>query len=312
MSLVQQMGRGVGIRGTAKGHDTRGRSARKPIWLMFFGLFVACGGDQPPDEEVSRRAEAITANERILGFEGSFGGATGDWLAVSGTVSTSATAFEGTKALSVGNVWNPTVESAPLSTLGPIATSASLHVRLPPTLHAQGAWHGQVALLFNSPTLGLNNAYAGPVPLGPPLGSFSQYTIPLPPEVVTQVSTRSFEDLRVTVVVNAPSDLDAFVLDRLSFSEGTPPSGAGGTGGSTGTSGTGGSTGTGGTTGSAGTPSTGGTSGSAEGSGGTGTSTGGGAGVGTRGALAPAGALVLARRALPVMGSSSSSSSRRG
>src|SRR5687768_13652938 len=281
--LVQQMGRGVGIKGTAKGRETRGRSARKPTWLMFLGLFVACGGDQQPDEELARRAEAITGNDRILGFEGSFGGANGDWRAVSGTVSTSATAFEGTKAISVGNVWNPTVESAPLATLGPIASTASLHVRLPSTFHAQGAWHGQIALLFNSPTLGLNNAYAGPVPLGPPLGTFSQYTIPLPPDVVTQVSTRSFEDLRITVVVNAPSDLDAFVLDRLSFNEATPPGGAGGAGGSTGTGGTGESTGTGGTTGGAGAPSAGGTSGNAEGSGGAGISSGAGAGAGTSG-----------------------------
>src|SRR5687768_16708907 len=244
--LIQQIGRGVEIEGTAKERHTRGRSARTLMWLIFLGLFVACGDDQPPDEDVAQRAEAITGNDRILGFEGSFGGATGDWRAVNRTVSASATAFEGTRALSVGNVWNPTVESAPLSTLGPIAPIASLHVRLPSTLHTQGAWHGQIALLFNSPTLGLNNAYAGPVPLGPPLGAFRQYTIPLPPEVVTQVSTHSFEDLRVTVVVNAPSELDAFVLDRLSFSERTPPSGVGGTGGSTGTGGTGASTGSGG------------------------------------------------------------------
>ena len=147
-------------------------------------LVVACSDSRTSLEEggvetVGEISEALTANQRILSFDGPIGGQGGDWRAQNGVATSSAVRAEGTASLSLAGSVNASAVSAPLATLGNINGSAGIEVSLPTSFAGQ-SWLGQIALFFNAPSAGVYNQYAGPVVLNGPLGSFQHYNFPIP------------------------------------------------------------------------------------------------------------------------------------
>src|SRR5688572_29826456 len=242
-------------------------------WIrhLFVGVLVlvgACGDERrsatEQEETVGVQRESLTATQtRILGFEGTIGGSSGDWRAVTGTATSSTVHSEGTRSLSLSGSTSPSARSTAISTLGTVASQAGIDVQVPTSLQGQ-SWLGQVALT-------------------------------IPPFVVTALNTHTYSDLTITVQLNVPSTSGAFLIDALTLTSG----GGGGTGGAGGMAGSGGTAGGGtagggsggrGGAGGNGGATTGGTTGGSAGAGG---STGGLAGAGgTTGGIAGAGGSV--------------------
>jgi RHS repeat-associated protein len=250
------------------------------------------------EETAGFKQQSLTVTQtRILGFEGTIGGSNGDWRAVTGTATSSTVHSEGTRSLSLSGSTSPSARSTTMSTLGTLATQASIDVQVPTSLQGQ-SWLGQVALTFNAPSAGVNNVNAGAATLSGPVGTFRRYTITIPSFVVTALNTHTYSDLTITVQLTVPSTSGAFLADALTLTAG----GGGGSGGAGGTAGGGGTSsggssgggiGGGGRGGSSGSSATGGTNGGAA-SGGPGGASGGlagqgGATGGTAGAAGSAG-----------------------
>ncbi|HEX9893807.1 MAG TPA: hypothetical protein VGA78_07770, partial [Gemmatimonadales bacterium] len=224
------------------------------LWLAMAAIFFGCGdtssNESNTDEPVARVEQALTTEQlRILNMNGAIGtGPNIDWSAVSGTATSSTIAAEGGKAikLSANGSWNPAVVSRPLSSLGPIGTTATVKVRLAGNYVAQGSWYGQLAMFLNAPSRGIFNQYVGPVALSGPLGTWKEYSLPLPASITSALSDAT--DLTIRLEINGSSPNNVIYLDQLSF--GTP-SGATSTGAGGTTSGSGSTT-----TGSGGTTST--------------------------------------------------------
>lgn len=103
------------------------------VSVFFAAVAAACGqGDSPDHEDPSGSlAQALSSNQRILGFEGSFGPAV-DWSTSSGSIAISTNPkVEGSQSIKILNASNPTLTSAPLSSLGPITSPLGLEVWLP-------------------------------------------------------------------------------------------------------------------------------------------------------------------------------------
>jgi hypothetical protein len=273
-------------------------------WIrrFFIGILVlvgACGDQQSTpsrgEATVGVQVEALTATQqRVLGFEGTIGGASGDWRALSGTATSNSTRVEGAKSLALSASQNPKAISIPLSALGPVASAAKISVSLPTSLTGQ-PWLGQLALTLDAPSAGVFNQYVGPVAFVGPVGSFREYTIQLPASIVTKLSASGYADLRITVELNVPSTSGSFLVDKLILTSSTGTGGAGGgtsSGGSAGqasggTSGgqAGGGQGGGGGQSGGGQSGSGGIAGGGTSGGGSGGTSGGSAGSGGSGAL---------------------------
>ncbi len=213
------------------------------IWCGGALLLLACSGVEP-GENVGVANEALTATQqRVLGFEAP----TQDWSSPSGTLSQSSIVAQGSAALGVlPNGWTE-INSIPLSSLGPVLSTASYAVRLP----ASVPW-GEVRLILVSPSLGLSWQDLGSRSLvGMLAGSYQTVSFPLPAAVESKLEG-SYTDLTLKVVVNAPRLSAPYLIDNLVLGEPGGSGGTGGTGGTGGSSTTGGSTGTGGTAGSSG------------------------------------------------------------
>ncbi len=77
------------------------RNARLAL-VPWLALFAACSGDRV-SENVGRVEEALTSNDRILGYEGTISGAAGsDWRPVAGTAALSTTHSEGSHSIALG------------------------------------------------------------------------------------------------------------------------------------------------------------------------------------------------------------------
>jgi RHS repeat-associated protein len=258
------------------------RAARLAL-VPWFVFFAACSGDRVR-EDVGIVEEALTTNDRILGFEGSIGGAAGsDWRPVVGTATSSTTHSEGTRSISLGSNWNPSAISAPLTALGALSGPPSVDVLLPAGYQPQVSYYGQVALYV---TCGTNivNQYLGPVALNGPTGVFSHYTFPsLPANIATALSTTNGCTIKVELNLSNAGTLSVLV-DRLSVGQAAGSSGGtGGAGGSAGAAGKAGASGSGGS-GAAGKAGSGGAGAAGAGAGGKSGGGAGGAGTGTGGA----------------------------
>jgi len=210
------------------------RVSRVALVPGFVIMAAACSGDRV-SESVGQAFEALSTNDRILDFEGSVGGSTGDWHATTGTATSSTLHSSGSKSISLGSNWNPAALSAVLSALGPLSAAPGVDVELPTSYVSEGSYNGQIALFL---TCGTNfvNQYVGPVSLGSTKGSFAHYVFPaLPAPLATALSTQN--GCTVTVQLNLSNSGTVPVLvDHLSFGQ---SSGSGGTGGSAGTGGSG-------------------------------------------------------------------------
>ena len=103
-------------------------------WACILGvvcLGAAC--DEPQGEEkLGEARQALTTNERILGFERvSATPSESDWLTTGGSLSSASPATEGAHALGIANIGWAQLESSPLSALGSVSTSLKLDVRIP-------------------------------------------------------------------------------------------------------------------------------------------------------------------------------------
>ena len=112
-----------------------------------------------------------------------------------------------------------------MSTLGPIASSLRVWARLSSGYTCQGSWCGQIAPFLSAPSVGIHDLALTPAAITGPVGSWREYMIQLPSNVVDTLSTASYADLRVTLRINGSGPSNAVFLDDLSF--GAKPGGPG-------------------------------------------------------------------------------------
>jgi hypothetical protein len=255
------------------------RTARLAL-VPWFVLFAACSGDRV-SENLGRVEEALTSNDRILGFEGTISGAAGsDWRPVVGTATSNTTHSEGSHSIALGGNQNPSAISAPLTALGTLSAAPSVDVMFQSGYQPQGTYYGQAGLYFTCGTT-VNNQYLGNVQLHGPTGSFNHYTFPsLPQNVATAISTTNGCTVKVELNLSNSGTV-AVLVDKLSFGQ---ASGSGGTGGA----GAGGGAGSSGAAGKAGSGSG---AGGKAGAGASGGGAGGKAGVGGSGGAGAGGRL---------------------
>jgi hypothetical protein len=175
-------------------------------------------------------SHALTTEDvdRVLGFEAA---SVSDWSIIQsgpGTLSVSSTASQGARSLAVDSHGYVPVQSVALSTLGSrVGSVIKYDIMLPVELgQVSPYWFGTTQLYVEIPSLGLLNAFVGQVELTPmALGQWSTVTL-IPPADVLNKLQGSYADLRVTIVVNAPTNnTNPYLLDNLRFSEG-PGSGS--------------------------------------------------------------------------------------
>ena len=205
----------------SNGQDRLGRWWRACAWMRRVSLgpaLLACGSGLS-GEPSGNTSEALSVNDRTFRFEGTIG-ATGDWAVGPGIASSSSIAHSGSKSLSLGasGSWIPTVMSRATSTLGPINNSLKIWVRLPAGYICQaGGWCGQIAAFLSVPSRGINDLALTPAALAGPTGTWREYSLPLPNNVVNTLSTTTYTDLRVTLRVNGSAASNTVLLDDLSF-----------------------------------------------------------------------------------------------
>jgi len=248
----------------ATANGRQGSWARR-FWLLraAVGVALAACSDQGSShsteaESLGTSAQALTAVQtRILGFE-----STADWATTAGSLSLSSNHIEGAKSLAVANSGNAVISSVPISSLGAVGDKLTLDLLLP-VAQPNPYWMGTLQLVLESPSLGLWYEALQQYQLqGRPTNQFLRFDFPLSAATRAKLSTGTYSDLRVRVLLNVPQGAGPWLLDRLSVgsSGGGGSGGAGGSGGTSGSSGTAGSSGKGGTGGAAG----GGTSGASE------------------------------------------------
>jgi hypothetical protein len=189
-----------------------------------FGFFsVACGDNKPERNEIVQ--QDLTADQAaVLGFERP----TIDWSTQNGSAITeSATVTQGTKALALQPLGWTEITSAALSSLGPVKSTLSVDVLVP----AQIGW-GDLHVVLVAPSLGWWWNDLGTRSLAQlPAGEYATLTFPLPAGAETALEGNNYSDLRVKVVINAPSAGAPYLLDHIDLADaGTPapPTGGGG------------------------------------------------------------------------------------
>jgi hypothetical protein len=219
------------------------RSARLAL-VPWFVLFAACSGDRV-SENLGRVEEALTSNDRILGFEGTISGTAGsDWLPVVGTATSSTTHSEGSHSIALGGNQNPSAISAALTALGTLSAAPSADVMFQTGYQPQGTYYGQAGLYFTCGTT-INNQFLGSIQLHGPTGSFNHYTFAsLPQNVATALSTTNGCTVKVELNLSNTGSVPVLV-DKLSFGQASGSGGTGGNGGGAGSSGAAGKAGSG-------------------------------------------------------------------
>jgi hypothetical protein len=199
-------------------------------WTCVLGVVLAGAAcDEPQSEpEAGSVRQNLTTNERILGFERvSAAPADSDWKTSGGLLSTGAPPSEGAQALGISNIGWALLESAPLSALGAVSSSAKLDVRLPGT--GTVPW-GDVQLFVESPQLSLFNQPVGQVTLvGKTAGVYQTLEFPLPSALQGQLAGAGYGDLVVRIAINVPQTSSPVLVDHLTF--GGLDTGTGGNGG---------------------------------------------------------------------------------
>jgi RHS repeat-associated protein len=258
------------------------RTVRFALGTWLVGV-VACSGDRTT-EDVSQTLQALSSNDRILGFEGSVGGAGADWTATTGTATSNTAHTEGTHSMALGGNTNPQALSATLSALGTLVGNPTIDVELPNGYQNQGSYFGQVSLFVTCPAAFINNQSLGAVNLAGPTGSFRTYTFnALPSAVATALANQGNCTISVRLSLSNTGST-AVPVDRLFLGQTAGGAGSGGAGaaGGAGKAGAAGASGAG----AGGKAGAGGIGGAGAG----GTSGGGGAGAGGGGAGGKSGA----------------------
>jgi hypothetical protein len=186
---------------------------------------VTGGGGGGGQTEVDITAQALTAVDidRVLGFETP----TSDWSIIEsgpGTLSTSTTLTQGSRSLAITAHGYVSVQSVALPSLGSRVGSTIRYDIMAPTelKTVKPYWYGAAQLFVSIPSLGLNKAYLGEVELTPlPLGQWNTVTFTPPSDVLTKLR-KTYTDLKVIVVVNAPDTATKpYLVDNLRFDDKT-------------------------------------------------------------------------------------------
>src|SRR3954469_7578318 len=200
----------------------------------------ACSTDSPSEKVSGLTLDLTQEQQKILGFERP----TTDWSAPNGTLTASTTVTEGTKALAVSPVGWTEMTSIPLSSLGPVQSTLKVDVFKP----AATSW-GEVRVILVSPTLNITWGDLGGVAMSTvPVGHYTTVSFAIPTSMQTALAG-TYSDLRVKVVVNAPTLSSPYIVDNIVVAQ---PGGTGGTGGAGGSAGSGGKAGASGSSGAGG------------------------------------------------------------
>jgi RHS repeat-associated protein len=151
----------------------------------------------------------------ILGFE-----EIADWgfdaSASATVVGLSSNRTQGVSAFEVTAQGSARLNSAPLSSIGGINPVVLLDIQLP-TSQADPTWYGDVQLLVNSSSLGINNVSLGDVQLtGLALGTWQTLAFQLPASTAAAIASGVYSDLIFSIVLNVPStETGHYFLDNV-------------------------------------------------------------------------------------------------
>jgi hypothetical protein len=179
---------------------------------------AACGTEEHAADDVLVTQSALTINESTLGFENP----TVDWKAAanSGTVSRSTTHTAGSYAMGLAGPSYRYVTSRKLSSLGNIAGSVTMDIRLP-TQQPNPQWYGNVQLFVSIPSRSVSNQWAATRELtGLATGSWVSLSATLDPAVVTKLR-QTYTDLTISIALNVPQGAGTYLFDNMRF----PPAG---------------------------------------------------------------------------------------
>ena len=147
----------------------------------------------------------------VLGFEDA------ELWSTTAALSLSDLRVQALHSLAVPGGGDRLISSAALSTFEVSSNEVSVAIRLPPE-QPNPFWFGNVELIIDSPSLGLDEVEVGIVPLtGLPTRQFVDLDFELPPDVVAALST-DFDDLVLRLGLNVPTDATGtYLFDNLRF-----------------------------------------------------------------------------------------------
>jgi RHS repeat-associated protein len=157
-----------------------------------------------------------------LGFEDP-----ADWTTSAGVLASSDTRIEGQHSVQVSNITYAEITSKPLSTLGAIGPVVGFDVSVPNPV-GDIWWWGTAAISIDCPSRGIHGRWLGQQQLdGSTLDHFRRVEVVLPDNVKSALTSGSYTDLRVKVILTVPQGSGPYLLDRFTFAqqlpEPTPP-----------------------------------------------------------------------------------------
>ena len=151
----------------------------------------------------------------ILGFE-----ALADWAFVptagASIVGLNPNRTQGAFSLEVTAQNSARLNSAPMNSIGGVNPIVLLDIQLP-TSQANPSSYGDVQMLVNSPSLGINNVSLGDVPLtGLALGTWQTLGFQMPAATLATLAHGVYSDLTFSVLLNvASTETGHYLLDNI-------------------------------------------------------------------------------------------------
>jgi RHS repeat-associated protein len=165
---------------------------------------------------------AASASEPTLGFEDP-----ANWTTDAGALASSDTRVEGQHSVQVSNIAYAEITSKPLSTLTAVGSVLGFDLSVPNPI-GDVWWWGSAAISLDCPSRGINSRWLGQQQLdGSTLDRFRRVEVTLPDDVKSALTSGSYTDLRVKIILNVPQGSGPYLLDRFTFAqqlpEPTPP-----------------------------------------------------------------------------------------
>ena len=158
---------------------------------------------------------------RILGMEDP-----ADWTITSGTIVGTSLALKTQNNFSLAVQPNgyTTLTSLPMTSIGPVNPEITIDVRMPAT-QPNPTWFGAVQLFATLPSQNLYNVYLGQQELtGLATEQFHTLHFPLAEDIRAKLNLATYSDLRLTVVLNAPTPgAGIYHLDNIHVGPVTDP-----------------------------------------------------------------------------------------
>jgi hypothetical protein len=109
------------------------------------------------------------------------------------------------------------ITSAPLTTLASVGSVAGFDLSMP-NPDGDVWWWGSAAISIDCPSRGIHGRWLGQQQLdGSTLDRFRRVEVNLPDDVKATLSTGTYGDLRVKVILTVPQGSGPYVLDRFTF-----------------------------------------------------------------------------------------------